>query len=115
MKYNKSMIMKMAWKFKKENTKNLFSECLKLAWLIVKMEAKGFSYWGKYGHQRLYIDALELGLEEEDGKYYFDGEKVSKATARQYMTMKNYIDLKDMSVHSDWGFFTDKIKKLIAA
>lgn len=32
MKYNKKAIMKKAWEIKKENAKNIFSLCLKMAW-----------------------------------------------------------------------------------
>lgn len=36
MKYDLSMIMKKAWEIKKENVKNIFSECLKIAWAEAK-------------------------------------------------------------------------------
>lgn len=32
MKYNEKAIMKKAWEIKKENAKNIFSLCLKMAW-----------------------------------------------------------------------------------
>lgn len=40
MKYNKKEIMKKAWEIKKENKKNIFSLCLKMAWAIAKKEAE---------------------------------------------------------------------------
>ena len=36
MKYNLKSIMKKAWEIKKENKKNIFSICLKMAWEEVK-------------------------------------------------------------------------------
>ena len=39
-KYNLKKIMKRAWEIKKENKKNLFAMCLKMAWEEAKMEEK---------------------------------------------------------------------------
>ena len=38
MKYNLRKIMKRAWKLKKEDEKNIFSLCLKMAWTEAKEE-----------------------------------------------------------------------------
>jgi len=40
MKYNLSAIMKKAWEIKKENIKNIFAICLKMAWEEVKMSSE---------------------------------------------------------------------------
>ncbi len=36
MKYDRKAIMKKAWEIKKENEKNIFALCLKMAWAIAK-------------------------------------------------------------------------------
>lgn len=40
MKYDRKEIMKKAWEIKKENEKNIFGLCLKMAWAIAKKEAE---------------------------------------------------------------------------
>ena len=40
MKYDRREIMKKAWEIKKENEKNIFGLCLKMAWAIAKKEAE---------------------------------------------------------------------------
>ncbi len=40
MKYDRKAIMKKAWEIKKENEKNIFALCLKMAWAIAKKEAE---------------------------------------------------------------------------
>lgn len=40
MKYDLRKIMKRAWEIKKENSRNIFSLCLKMAWEEVKEEIK---------------------------------------------------------------------------
>lgn len=86
--FNLSKIMKRAWELKKENTDNIFGECLKMAWaeakgtdevkitreyLINKLEAKKayaanrynyiyFAYandWQNYGKDRTYFVIYE--------------------------------------------------------
>jgi len=77
-KYNLSQIMKRAWEIKKENSNNIFSICLKMAWAEAKATKKPFSgfakiakvdgeyygdssflyfkLWSKYGKKRVYIN-----------------------------------------------------------
>lgn len=74
-KYNLSSIMKRAWEIKRENTKNIFSLCLKMAWAEAKeekivnieeylVEKKGLKVWEKGDKKRVYIDDLNLvGIE----------------------------------------------------
>lgn len=40
MKYDRKAIMKKAWEIKKENEKNIFGLCLKMAWAIAKKETE---------------------------------------------------------------------------
>lgn len=40
MKYDRKEIMKKAWEIKKENEKNIFGLCLKMAWAIAKKAAE---------------------------------------------------------------------------
>ncbi len=86
-KYNLSKIMKRAWEIKKENTDNIFGECLKMAWVETKAPAVKskkeliigklgkmaeaaeeryvFKYavyvsdWAKYGKDRTYLAVFE--------------------------------------------------------
>ena len=69
-KYNLSKIMKRAWEIKKEDNKNIFAICLKMAWEEAKkgvkkmtveeylVEKKGLKVWEKYGKKRIYINDL---------------------------------------------------------
>ena len=88
--FNKSEIMKKAWKFKKEfNMK--FNECLKKAWAFAKMKAETIektiekivdkyveisfaasayakvNVWEKYGYKRLYISIYNAGKKYDAG------------------------------------------------
>lgn len=73
MKYNKSAIMTRAWELKKENTENIFGECLKMAW----NEAKGLQVTSKkilYGRmtlkQKKFIFTLLKELESKNVKVH---------------------------------------------
>ncbi len=74
MKYNKSQIMKRAWEIKRQDERNIFGECLKMAWdeakkqstkktgvdiFIGKLVDAGANRWQKYGYDRLYISGCE--------------------------------------------------------
>lgn len=115
-KYNKSMIMKRAWEIKKEDDRNVFSACLKMAWAeakatpaadrIAELEALGFKRWTKGGHDRLYINATDLGLEVKFRRTgsieeaTFCGEYISNRYAGKYYAAKTYIDLHTNKVYS---------------
>lgn len=73
-KYNLSEIMKRAWGIKKEDSENIFSICLKMAWAEAKsrkMEKvllnKGFKVWTGGKNRRIYINGIKgferIGLE----------------------------------------------------
>lgn len=75
--------------------------------LITALEEKGFKRWTKGDKDRMYIDAEKLGLKVL--KYgsgavkhaEWDGEKISTRKGTAMLHAKTYLDLTDMSVHSD--------------
>ena len=75
--------------------------------LITALEEKGFKRWTKGDKDRMYIDAEKLGLKVQ--KYgsgavkhaEWDGEKISNREGAAMLHAKTYLDLTDMSVHSD--------------
>lgn len=75
--------------------------------LITALEEKGFKRWTKGDKDRMYIDAEKLGLKVL--KYgsgavkhaEWRGEKISNRAGTAMLHAKTYLDLTDMSVHSD--------------
>lgn len=75
--------------------------------LITALEEKGFKRWTKGDKDRMYIDTEKLGLKVL--KYgsgavkhaEWDGEKISNRKGTAMLHAKTYLDLTDMSVHSD--------------
>ena len=75
--------------------------------LAAMLEAKGWKRWTKDGKDRLYADAVQLGLKVQKYKSgavkhaEWDGEKISNRAAEKMLHARTYLDLSDMSVHSD--------------
>lgn len=75
--------------------------------LITALEERGFKHWTKGDKDRMYIDAEKLGLKVQ--KYgsgavkhaEWAGEKISNREGASMLHAKTYLDLTDMSVHSD--------------
>nr|DAE11269.1 MAG TPA: hypothetical protein [Podoviridae sp. ctFbF42] len=75
--------------------------------LITALEERGFKRWTKGDKDRMYIDAEKLGLKVQ--KYgsgavkraEWDGEKISNHEGTAMLHAKTYLDLTNMSVHSD--------------
>lgn len=75
--------------------------------LIDKLTARGWKRWTKADKDRMYVDAENLGLKVQ--KYgsgavkraEWDGEKISNSEGSAMLHAKTYLDLMDMSVHSD--------------
>lgn len=75
--------------------------------LIAALEEKGFKHWTKGGKDRMYVDAEKLGLKVQKygsgavkrAEWY--GEKISNREGAAMLHAKTYLDLTDMSVHSD--------------
>lgn len=74
---------------------------------IRELERLGFKRWMKGNLDRLYINAVQLGLNCE---YYktgnikyaeFQGHEISNCEARRMKGAKTYIDLKTEKVYSD--------------
>lgn len=75
---------------------------------IKELEEKGFNRWTKGNLDRLYINAVQLGLV---CTYYntgnvksaeFQGDSISNCQARRYKAAKTFIDVKTEKVHSDY-------------
>lgn len=75
--------------------------------LITALEERGFKRWTKGDKDRMYVDAEKLGLKVQ--KYgsgavkraEWTGEKISNRAGAAMLHAKTYLDLTDMSVHSD--------------
>ena len=75
--------------------------------IIAALEEKGFKRWTKDGKDRMYVDAEKLGLKVQ--KYgsgavkraEWDREKISNREGAAMLHAKTYLDLTDMSVHSE--------------
>lgn len=77
---------------------------------IAKLEAAGFNRWTKGRFDRLYINAVDLGLEVD---YYktgnvssatWCGQDVSNADGRRLLATKIYVDVKTGELHVQTGF-----------
>lgn len=128
MKYDISKIMKRAWEIKNEDCRNIFGECLRVAWAEAKamdkieaLEDMGFNRWTKAGMDRMYINASSLGL---ICQYYktgnisdaeFAGERISNSEARRMKAAKTFVDLKTGRLYSDNKFLYWKAMELYMA
>lgn len=131
-RYNLSKIMRRAWELVKKAAMSI-SEGLRKAWReakemtkeekIERLVAAGANRWTKNGMDRLYINASSLGLTCEYYKTgnisdaYWNGERISNSKARALKAEKHYIDIADMSVHTntDYGFVREALDSFIAA
>ena len=74
---------------------------------IKALEDKGFRRWTKGNFDRMYINAVCLGLECSYYKTgnisaaYFNGERISNCQGRRYKDAKTYIDVKTGRLFSD--------------
>lgn len=97
-------IFKRAWQIKKENSANIFSLCLKMAWAEAreaKVESREekierlsrkYSRWTKNGYDRIYFNASDF-LEFEGNKIWYNGNPVTKTAASRLTSEKAYLDL----------------------
>ena len=78
---------------------------------IEALETKGAKRWTKGNHDRLYVNAEELGLEYERYKTSnvrsaeWCGERISNADARRLLASKVYVDVAagELHVRTDFG------------
>lgn len=101
-------IMTRAWEIKHEDSRNLFSVCLQMAWEEAKQPKSieeqlvelGGKRWTKGNFDRIYFNADFFGLECD---YYksgnicsatLKGEKISNSYAGKLMAAKSYYDVK---------------------
>ena len=90
-------VMRTAWAKFKSNEKETFSECLKLAWKIVKTELnfdtyknflleKGYKIWNKINGEiemsRIYINDFNKYIDKNIANKYLDCSKYRKSTRR---------------------------------
>lgn len=111
MNVNKKALFHRAWEIKRQNSKNIFSLCLKMAWAEAReMKAESreekierlsqkYSRWTKNGYDRIYFNATQLGLECD--RYHtgnlkwvtIDGQVISNCKGRKILNDKAYWDL----------------------
>lgn len=109
-KYNLSKIMTRAWELKKENTENIFGECLKMAW----SEAKGITVTVK-SQKELLLEKLEEKIAYCNERYNFNynlvtNDWVKYGKDRTYFAVYEISHATKHNVKIDFGYF-DNIKE----
>ena len=91
-------IFKRAWQIKREDSRNIFSLCLKMAWAeakAMKVESreekierlsKKYSRWTKAGYDRIYFNARQLGLVVKTNRYGNVAEGIIPADNDQWVS-----------------------------
>lgn len=114
---NRKAIFKRAWEIKREDHRNLFSLCLKMAWAeakamkVVKLESREekierlsqkYNRWTKGGYDRIYFNAKKLGLVVKTNRYgnvsegmipSDDDRWVSAGAVKAMLEEKSYLDI----------------------
>jgi hypothetical protein len=108
---DRKAIFKKAWEIKKEDSRNLFSLCLRMAWAEAKQMktesreekierlSKKYSRWTKAGYDRIYFNATKLGLEYDTYNtgnlkwVTIDDQVISNCKGRRILNDKAYWDL----------------------
>ena len=139
--FNKKEIFVRAWAIKRQDARNIFSICLKMAWNEAKANAnktaeerkieelsERFSRWTKDGdngkhYDRIYFNAEDFGLEV---KYYntgnvsrawLNGEHISNSKASALLGGKAYLDLVSGKLYISpmmEQYFGDEIREAVA-
>lgn len=128
---DRKAIFKKAWEIKKEDSRNLFSLCLKMAWAEAKQMkiesredkierlSKKYSRWTKNGYDRIYFNATKLGLEYDTYKtgnlrwVTIDDQVISNCRGRKILNDKAYWDLNTDKLYIGETmdvYFGDKIR-----
>jgi hypothetical protein len=108
-------IFKRAWQIKREDSRNIFSLCLKMAWAEAKQMkvesreekierlSQKYNRWAKGGYDRIYFNAKKLGLVVKTNRYGNVSEGiipsdndqwVSAGAVKAMLEEKSYLDLK---------------------
>jgi hypothetical protein len=108
-------IFKRAWQIKREDSRNIFSLCLKMAWAEAKQMkvesreekierlSQKYNRWTKGGYDRIYFNAKKLGLVAKTNRYGNVSEGiipsdndqwVSAGAVKAMLEEKSYLDLK---------------------
>lgn len=108
---DRKAIFTRAWEIKKEDRKNIFALCLKMAWAEareMKIESREekierlsrkYSRWTKNGYDRIYFNATQLGMECDrynTGNLKWvtiDDQVISNCRGRKILNDKAYWDL----------------------
>ena len=111
MMINRSEVFKRAWELKREDSRNLFALCLKMAWAEAREQktesreekierlSRKYSRWTKNGYDRIYFNATQLGMEYDrynTGNLKWvtiDDQIISNCKGRKILNDKAYWDL----------------------
>jgi hypothetical protein len=128
---DRKAIFKKAWEIKKEDSRNLFSLCLRMAWAEAKQMktesreekierlSKKYSRWTKAGYDRIYFNATKLGLEYDTYNtgnlkwVTIDDQVISNCKGRRILNDKAYWDLNTDKLYIGETmevYFGDKIR-----
>lgn len=114
MKYNMKEIMTRAREIKKENNKNIFALCLKMAWAEAKEAGNGKEE--KSLKEKL-VDKLNFIVSDASGFYTYsiyvsDWEKYGKS--RTYFAVYETCQYSKHNAKYDYGFFDNQTGKYVA-
>jgi hypothetical protein len=86
---------------------------------IAALEKKGFARWQKGSMDRLYINSTRIGLTVEyykTGNIHYaelNGEHISNSRAYSIKAAKNYVDVSDGSIHTDYSEIRGNIQAIM--
>ncbi len=110
-KYNLSRIMTRAWEIKKENTDNIFGECLKMAWAEAKAPAEKTK-------KELIIEKLEKMAEAAEERYNYiytvyvsEWKKYGKN--RTYLAVFEKSDITKHNAKIECGYFDNNADEYV--
>jgi hypothetical protein len=108
---DRKAIFTRAWEIKKEDRRNIFALCLKMAWAEAREQktesreekierlSRKYSRWTKAGYDRIYFNATKLGLEYDTYNtgnlkwVTIDDQIISNCKGRRILNDKAYWDL----------------------
>ncbi len=86
---------------------------------IEALEKKGFSRWQKGSMDRLYINSTRIGLDLDYYKTgniscaFLNGERISNSRAYAIKAAKNFIDVADGSIHTNYSEIRENIQAIL--
>ena len=112
-KYNLSKIMKRAWEIKKEDCKNIFGKCLKIAWEEAKNPVEK-------SEKEILVDRLNKKAEEENNHNNGYHYTVCISNWEKYGKSRTYFSIfetRENSRHNkkiSYGYYDNNSKKYVA-